>query len=202
MCAIIWVTLHGVSSEGRDAVPERQRVVHLRTGSPEDASRIDAWLRDAGALADCFDDAYAACAELIVNHAVVPGVVLVGLDRLSPDDADILRHVADTWPAARVIAYGSVPPGASLCGATHCGSWTALERALVLQAVCDSGPGAAMTSVRSAPPASNPTAPATPIHSLLPNTPAELAEPLTTRSTSGVLVSAAERAALLGPSTR
>ncbi len=80
-------------------------VMHLRTSQDADAQAVERWLSQHDLHSNVCRDAFELCARALRQPEIMPDLVLVGLDWLSPDDLAVCDHVSDTWPAAVVVGY-------------------------------------------------------------------------------------------------
>ncbi len=80
--------------------------LHIVGGDASSAQRIDRWLGDNGVAVERCGDVYRACVRLLRGPALVPELVVIGIDWLSPAQREICGYVRETWPASVQLRYG------------------------------------------------------------------------------------------------
>lgn len=98
--------------------------IHLRTGHDADAQTVERWLAQHHWQCIPCADAFELCTRALRQPELIPDLVLLGLDWLPPDEQAVSGHIADTWPAAIIVAYSHdarVPAGlAARAGVSSC----------------------------------------------------------------------------------
>ncbi len=82
--------------------------IHVRTGPAALTVAVDEWLTGHGVASRAFDDAYAACAHLLLDFDLVPDLALVAVDALRPDELELVGFIRQTWPRTGIIVYGEL----------------------------------------------------------------------------------------------
>jgi len=107
--------------------------IHVRTGPAALTAEVDQWLTRHGVANRAFDDAYAACAHLLLHFDQVPDLALVAVDALRPDELELVGFIRQTWPRAGIIVYGELAGAGLADGLSRtmsCRSPAALQRLL------------------------------------------------------------------------
>lgn len=88
----------------------RLRAIHIATAAPRDVAAAEDWLRQQACDVRRFDEPCSAAVLILRERATPPHVVLIGCERLAPDERSIFRHIRATWPATLICAYGRPRP--------------------------------------------------------------------------------------------
>jgi len=80
--------------------------VHLRTGQPGDAARIDAWLSRHDVAVHGADDPFRLCVLVLQQAELAPDLACLGGAGLRGDDWSVLGYLRDTWPHIGIVVYG------------------------------------------------------------------------------------------------
>ena len=83
------------------------KVLHIITGSAQMAAEVEAELRDAGIEVERCGDVYHGLARLSPNGTDVAEAIVVGVDRLTPDQLEFFQHASYLLPSVPVFVYGS-----------------------------------------------------------------------------------------------
>ena len=80
--------------------------IHLCTGQPDEAARIDRWLTAHDVPIEHVEDPFRLCVLMLRQPELAPDMALLGGSGLTGDDWAVLHYLKETWPHIGIIAYG------------------------------------------------------------------------------------------------